>query len=131
MALLEILKQEMPIDKIPISYRNRKQVVDRVKVYLSQNIESPVTITTLCEVASVSRRTLQYSFESIIGISPLQYLRTSRLNGVRRALYRSEGKQTIGDIASQWGFWHMSQFSKDYKQLFGKLPSETVHVEAK
>ncbi|MEI8618536.1 helix-turn-helix domain-containing protein [Pseudoalteromonas sp. B193] len=34
----------------------------------------------------VSRRTLQYSFESILGINPLRFLRLTRLNNVRREL---------------------------------------------
>ena len=32
----------------------------------------------------------------------------------------------IGDIASQWGFWHMDQFAADYLNLFGELPSITM-----
>lgn len=26
----------------------------------------------------------------------------------------------------KWGFWHLSQFSKDYCDLFGELPSITL-----
>jgi AraC family ethanolamine operon transcriptional activator len=33
---------------------------------------------------------------------------------------------TIQDIASHWGFWHLSQFAQDYKHLFGELPSATL-----
>jgi AraC family ethanolamine operon transcriptional activator len=89
-----------------------------------------VTITDLCRATHVSRRTLQYSFESILGISPNQYLRISRLNGVRRALLQSDGVEHITDIASQWGFWHMSQFAKDYANLFGERPSQTLSISA-
>jgi AraC family ethanolamine operon transcriptional activator len=35
---------------------------------------------------------------------------------------------TIQDIASHWGFWHLSQFAQDYKKLFGELPSATLKV---
>ncbi|GAA3921012.1 helix-turn-helix domain-containing protein [Litoribacillus peritrichatus] len=125
MALLEVLQKEVPNQSMTPSYGHRKQVVDTVKTHIAQNIEEPLTITDLCEIANVSRRTLQYSFESIMGISPLQFLRMNRLNGVRRVLYHSSQTLPISDIASQWGFWHLSQFSKDYKQLFGELPSET------
>lgn len=109
------------------SYHHRKAVVDRVKAYLNEcRNDTPVTITELCEIAYVSRRTLQYSFETILGCSPLRFLRTMRLNEVRRALKQSNEDQSIGDIASYWGFWHAGQFSKDYKQLFGETPSETI-----
>jgi len=31
-------------------------------------------------------------------------------------------------IANQYGFWHMGQFAKDYNNLFGELPSETINL---
>ncbi|UCG61547.1 MAG: helix-turn-helix domain-containing protein [Candidatus Zixiibacteriota bacterium] len=33
---------------------------------------------------------------------------------------------TIADVANHWGFWHMGQFSADYRRLFGELPLETL-----
>nr|WP_269767767.1 helix-turn-helix domain-containing protein [Oleiphilus messinensis] len=44
-----------------------------------------------------------------------------------RALYQSSAEQTqVADVAADWGFWHLSQFSKDYRQLFGERPSDTL-----
>ncbi|BBM05094.1 hypothetical protein HAALTHF_00650n [Vreelandella aquamarina] len=57
----------------------------------------------LCELTHVSRRTLQYSFTTTLGISPLQFLRLTRLNRVRRALRAAE-PQTVTEIATYWGF---------------------------
>jgi len=133
MSVLEVLKQKTDEVKVAPSFQRRKAVVDRVKSYVENHPDAPVTITELCEVASVSRRTLQYSFTSVLGISPLQFIRISRLNGVRRALHNNiylpmKERASIADIASQWGFWHLSQFAKDYKQLFGELPSDTTKI---
>lgn len=128
MALLEVLQAETPEPAQTQSYHHRKAVVDRARSFILENPDTPMTVTDLCEVANVSRRTLQYAFESIIGISPIQYLRTSRLNGVRRALISASQSASISDIAAQWGFWHMSQFAKDYRQLFGERPSETLEL---
>jgi AraC family ethanolamine operon transcriptional activator len=127
-GLLEILKTETPEPARTRSYHQRKRVVDNARAYISDNPDTPVTITDLCQATHVSRRTLQYSFESIVGISPIQYLRISRLNCVRRALLQSGGTKSVTDIASQWGFWHMSQFAKDYSTLFGERPSHTRNV---
>lgn len=126
MALLEVLKEETPQPAKTQSYYHRKKVVDCARQFLDHHLDEPVTVTQLCEVTNVSRRTLQYSFESILGISPIQYLRISRLNGVRRNLVQAEKGQSVSDIAAQWGFWHLSQFAKDYKQLFGETPSKTL-----
>ncbi|RCW96997.1 helix-turn-helix domain-containing protein [Marinomonas foliarum] len=126
MALLEVLKVETPQPAKTQSYYHRKSVVDNARLFLDQLLDEPVTVTQLCEVTNVSRRTLQYSFESILGVSPIQYLRISRLNGVRRSLVQAQHGQAVSDIAAQWGFWHLSQFAKDYKQLFGETPSKTL-----
>ncbi|MCV2401904.1 helix-turn-helix domain-containing protein [Marinomonas sp. C2222] len=126
MALLELLRVEQPQPAKTQSYAHRKKVVDCAQQFLANHLEEAVTVTQLCEVTNVSRRTLQYSFESILGISPIQYLRLSRLNGVRRTLVYAQRNQSVGDIAAQWGFWHMSQFAKDYKHLFGEQPSQTL-----
>ncbi|EGV33393.1 transcriptional regulator, AraC family [Thiorhodococcus drewsii AZ1] len=127
MAVLEVVQRESDA-RPPPGYVRRKAVVDRVKDYLEANRQAPVTITELCELTHVSRRTLQYSFESIVGTSPLRYLRLSRLNGVRRALSQPEELDedvSVARIAARWGFWHAGQFAHDYKQLFGENPSET------
>ena len=126
MALLEVLKVETPQPAKTQSYYHRKKVVDCARLFLDHHLDEPVTVTQLCEITNVSRRTLQYSFESILGVSPIQYLRISRLNGVRRSLVQAKSDQSVSDIAAQWGFWHLSQFSKDYKQLFGEQPSQTL-----
>jgi AraC family transcriptional regulator, ethanolamine operon transcriptional activator len=52
------------------------------------------------------------------------YLRVMRLNRVRREL-QTHRRDSIGDVAARWGFWHLSRFAADYSRLFGELPSAT------
>ncbi len=125
-ALLEVLKTEQPAPAQTQSYHHRKMVVDAARAWINDNPDTPLTVTDLCQVTNVSRRTLQYAFESILSISPIQYLRISRLNGVRRALLNASNNTSIANIAANWGFWHMSQFAKDYRLLFGERPSKTL-----
>ncbi|MDO6460131.1 helix-turn-helix domain-containing protein [Granulosicoccaceae sp. 1_MG-2023] len=125
MALLELLAEEKPNRTVPPSYARRKAVVDRIRHHVEAAGDAPVTMAELCEVGCVSRRTLQYSFETILGISPRQFLRASRLNRVKRMLSSAESG-SVADIAAINGFYHHSQFSADYKRLFGELPSETL-----
>jgi len=126
MAVLELLSVETPNRKLERSHAHRRAVVEKIKTYINTVDALPVTMAKLCEVGCVSRRTLQYSFESILGISPLQFLRITRLNRVRRML-QDEGAQSVSDIAAFNGFYHHSQFSANYKQLFGERPSETLN----
>jgi AraC family ethanolamine operon transcriptional activator len=29
-------------------------------------------------------------------------------------------------VAHEWGFWNASHFAKDYRDMFGELPSKTL-----
>jgi AraC family ethanolamine operon transcriptional activator len=126
MGLLEVLSKESPNQTIYTSYQHRKDIVNNARTFLQQHHDRAITLSELCEACHTSRRTLQNSFESILGLSPIQYLRYTRLNGVRRDLKQGKATETVGDIASRWGFWHLGQFAKDYKNVFGELPSETL-----
>lgn len=81
----------------------------------------------MVEGTGVSERTLEYAFRERFGITPKAVLSSIRLNGVHRELKLTNGGNTkIADIASRWGFWQMGQFAKDYKLMFGELPSYTL-----
>ena len=129
--LLEVLKSHQPCNKINPSYKHRKQVVDRVRHYLDMNQDRAVSITELCDSVGTCRRTMQYSFESIIGISPIKYIRAIRLNGAHRSLLSKDRSVSVSEAAASWGFLHLSQFAKDYRELFGELPSETLSGTAR
>lgn len=124
-TLLNLLQYARINDRLTPSHAHRKAVVERVREHVAETGSLPVTLTELCDIACVSRRTLQYSFESILGINPKLYLRTNRLNQVRRLLSDSS-TESVSDAAAYYGFYHLSQFATDYKRLFGELPSQTL-----
>lgn len=103
----------------------RQRVVREARRYMQAHADAPITVPDLCAAIHVSRRALQYSFQDVLQMSPVAYLRALRLNGVRRAL-RQGGDEPVADRAARWGFWHQSRFAADYRQLFGELPSETL-----
>ncbi|MDP9877442.1 AraC family ethanolamine operon transcriptional activator [Variovorax boronicumulans] len=102
------------------------QVVHRAMDYMHERRGEMVSIDSLCSATYTSRRNLQKSFVKVTGESPAQFLKAQRLNGVRRDILNAPAGRMIGDIAIDWGFWHVSQFSVDYKRLFGESPSDTV-----
>ena len=106
------------------SFQRRQRVVARVHELILAQRDQAVTVAELCAQAHVSRRTLQYCFEDVLGMSPNTYLRRVRLNGARRQLLDPQARhQPIGMVAADWGFGSFSQFSSDYRSLFGECPS--------
>lgn len=116
------------LEPVAIPARPRRQwIVSEARDYVLANRDRPIGVPELCEHLHVSRRTLQYCFQDVLGLAPASYLRAIRLNGARRDLCgAAPGERTVQDVAAAWGFWHLSQFATDYRKLFGVRPSETL-----
>ncbi|WP_321938866.1 MULTISPECIES: helix-turn-helix domain-containing protein [unclassified Paraburkholderia] len=105
----------------------RRWIVAQARDYVLAHRARPVGVPELCEQLHVSRRTLQYCFQDVLGMAPATYLRALRLNGARRDLCgRAAG--SVQDVAAAWGFWHLSQFATDYRRMFGMRPSEALRA---
>lgn len=123
--LIYISEMIEPDSAIALTYNAKKRIVDRAREYMIAHCDSPPSILDVCKYAGASRRKLQYCFQETLGINPISYLRVLRLNGAHHDLL--EGAITVQDTACRWGFWHLSRFAKDYRQLFGENPSTTLN----
>lgn len=57
----------------------------------------------------------------------MAFLKERRLEQAQRALLGADSESTtVTEIATRLGFYHLGQFSKDYRQAFQELPSETL-----
>lgn len=115
--------------------RNGNMAVSSYLVKKSQelaldSIDTPITVLDLCERLRVSRRTLQNSFQAVTGLRPIEYLRNLRLNAVRRRLASTTVSECkVGEVAGEMGFYHLSHFAFNYRDLFGEYPSQTRRVD--
>ncbi|WP_321889197.1 helix-turn-helix domain-containing protein [Paraburkholderia bannensis] len=116
-----------PGDTLADAPSRRRWIVAQARDYVLAHRTRPVGVPELCEQLHVSRRTLQYCFQDVLGMAPATYLRALRLNGARRDLCgRAAG--SVQDVAAAWGFWHLSQFATDYRRMFGMRPSEALRA---
>jgi AraC-like DNA-binding protein len=63
-------------------------------------------------------------FKAVTGMTPIQYQRRIRLQEARKGLL-VESLQ-VGEASVRVGYESHSQFSKDYRRYFGRLPKEDV-----
>lgn len=130
-SLLDLLDRSCGEPVASPSLQRRRRVVEHVRAYIDAHMadHAALTVPLLCQQVHVSRRTLQYCFEDVLGMSPLLYMRMMRLNGARRALLdQGAGRAAIGDVADAWGMSNFSQFSSDYRKLFGECPSAAMRA---
>lgn len=121
-ALIALLDGRAADRAVRNSLARRQRLVHSAKDYLMAHRSQAIDIPALCQHLHVSRRTLQYCFEDVLGLSPAQYVRVLRLNGARREL-RAHPERGVSSAAAAWGFWHLSHFAHDYRKLFGHSPS--------
>jgi len=110
------------IDFRPLS-RQHQNIVRRSHQFVVSEEGNEASILDLCKVLNVPRRTLNYSFQRATGMSAVRYLRSVKLNNARRDILKDH--DSIGDIASRYGFYHGSYFGQEYRKLFGESPSDT------
>lgn len=107
----------------------RSFIVEKCHRLATAELLNVPSVTDLCQRLQVSRRTVQNSFRAVAETTPLNYLRSVRLNGVRRTLMTTHARElSIGDAAAQWGFYHLSHFAAQYQELFAELPSQTTRA---
>jgi AraC family transcriptional regulator, ethanolamine operon transcriptional activator len=103
----------------------RSYIVQKAARYMDNRLADRVMISEVCEALRVCPRTLRYSFQEVVGVSPAQYLLALRLGRVRRELLRAKNASYIQCIANQYGLSHMGRLAKFYRDAFGERPSDT------
>jgi AraC-like DNA-binding protein len=103
------------------------QLVWQAEQYMMEHMDHTISVDMLCAALYVSRRTLHNAFQEVVGVGPMTYLKIQRMYQVHDQLERAHSlASTVFNIAYQWGFYHMGHFSRDYKQMFGESPSDTL-----
>lgn len=132
---LPLLISQIPIKRNSQAFlkpSRRSKLIIRAEQNMLANLDKPLTLKQLAEDLESSSSALSYGFQDLFGLSPMRYLKVRRLNAVRQHLKASEPENcTIAILASQFGFYHANHFTKDYKTMFGELPSETLQNTAK
>ncbi len=98
--------------------------IHRAEQYIEANWDKAITIEDLVAVTNVSARALFKSFRKFRGYSPMGFAKSVRLRHARQILTNIPG-MSVTDVAFRCGFGNLGHFSKDYREAFGELPSQT------
>lgn len=96
----------------------------------SEPVSQNLSITSLCQTAGVSQRTLEYAFREYIGCSPKTYQKYRRYQKLRCLLLSDDNCASIQEAAMQVGFYEFGRMAGEYQRLFGELPSATFSRRA-
>ena len=93
-----------------------------IRRYINEHLESELDLDSLAEIHSISKYHLIRLFKRYHGITPKQYIISSRLNKAKDMLHNPDLR--ISDIAYECGFEDPANFSKSFVSMFGLSPSQ-------
>jgi AraC-like DNA-binding protein len=98
--------------------------VSRAIDWLKGNFEKPLRIEDLAAQARMSSSTFHHHFRAMTALSPLQYQKQLRLQEARRLMLAEH--MDAASAAFQVGYESPSQFSREYRRLFGAPPLRDI-----
>lgn len=104
--------------------QGRNRHVGRAITWIKENYTRAFTIEDVAALSGMSTSSLHQHFRDATAMSPLQYQKQLRLQEARRLiLTRSLDAATAGHSV---GYDSPSQFSREYKRLFGAPPQRDI-----
>lgn len=95
--------------------------IARSIAYVSSNLNTAIAIDELADRAGMSRAVFHRKFKRATTMSPIQFVKTMRLN--KAAMKISEGVN-VSEAALEVGYVSPSQFSREFKRLYGQSPRQ-------
>ena len=96
------------------------QRIARATEWIKRHYAEPLSIETIAQEVCMSASGLHHHFKAVTALSPLQYQKRLRLQEARR-LMLSEALDAA-TAAYRVGYQSPSQFSREYRRLFGAPP---------
>jgi AraC-like DNA-binding protein len=89
--------------------------------YLSKHLNEQVTIDDMADQVGMSRAVFHRRFKEATTMSPIQFVKSMRLNNA--AMKIAQGK-TVSEAAWDVGYQSSSQFSREFKRMYGQSPRQ-------
>jgi AraC-like DNA-binding protein len=106
------------------SAQGRVASVSRAIGWIKQHFAEPFSIDRLAGAVGMSASSLHEHFKSVTAMSPLQYQKQLRLQEARRLMLG--GAIDAATAAFRVGYESPSQFSREYRRLFGDPPARDI-----
>lgn len=109
-----------------IASKGNHQKIEEVVNWIKGNYSEKMDVERLARKFKMSTSSLHHSFKAVTQMSPLQYQKTIRLMEARKLLLG--GSTNAAAVGFQVGYESPSQFSREYRRLFGRPPREDTQI---
>ena len=95
--------------------------IARVIEHISSHLAEEITIEYMAAHVGMSRAVFHRKFKQATTMSPIQFVKGIRLNNA--AMRMAEGT-TVNEAATEVGYASPSQFSREFKRMYGQSPKQ-------
>lgn len=89
--------------------------------FIQEHFDEALTVRQIAESVSVSESECMRCFRNTIGVTPIAYLKSYRLQCAAELLENTDF--SVSEIGGRCGFFEMSYFSRAFRQVHGCTPS--------
>jgi len=99
--------------------------IHKIETIIEQHLsDENFTMSQLCELLHLERSQLYRKVKALTGTTPAKMIKERRLDKAHKLLKSQNGN--ITEITYQCGFKDVSYFSKQFKEAYGKSPSQLL-----
>lgn len=102
----------------------QKEGIGKAIAWIKENYAQSITIKELAKLSNMSVSGLHHKFKAVTTLGPVQYQKQLRLYEAKRLMLGSAINVTAA--AMEVGYENVSQFSREYRRLFGSSPSKDI-----
>ncbi len=101
----------------------REAILEDLLAWIRANSNRPLHLAELEQRSGYSDRSLRNAFQARFGCPPKQWIRQTRMESARQRLLDPRPGDSVSTIARDHGYQHVSQFSRDFRCVYGERPS--------
>ncbi|MCW5909696.1 MAG: helix-turn-helix transcriptional regulator [Cyclobacteriaceae bacterium] len=121
-VLMEMIAEEHRLNHQPKKSAHVTGWLTKLEEYLNSHWDDKTSLKELSELVNVSPIYMIRAFKNKYGMTIGEYHVRVRLNHAVRCLMNSH--QSVSETAFQCGFYDQSHFTKNFKRVFGRPPSD-------
>lgn len=111
------------LERFPSRRKRENSYVFSARSYIQDNFSNPgFNVNSVVDYLKIDRSHFYRLFKNETGLSPVDYINRQRIS--RAEILLSNLRLSIKDVAFSVGFTDQMYFSKVFKRLNGKTPSE-------
>lgn len=100
--------------------------IARSIAHVSSHLDAPVSIDDMATRAGMSRAVFHRKFKQVTTMAPIQFVKSMRLNN---AAMNIAGGVSVNQAAMDVGYISPSQFSREFKRMYGQSPRQWSNAQ--